>query len=118
MTSNKPFPQLLFLSLSHTHFKNSILLPGNKKSSLSLCVRPHHACVVTLKPADMPHPTAKERECLITSLSVNKHLKSPVLPSSAALQVSLDSSGRADASRGKHGAAPNRQRRISHTALF
>ncbi len=41
----------------------------------------------------------------------------PVLPSCAALRVSLDPSGRADVSRGKHGVAPNRQWQISHTAL-
>jgi len=71
-TFNKPFPQLLFLSLSHTHFKKTLFCcpATTKKNSLSPCVRPHHTNVVTLKPADMHHHTAKERENASSRLSL------------------------------------------------
>lgn len=99
------------------HFKNSVCCPATKKKA----VCPHHACVVTSKPADMHHSTAKrERERMPRIISLSEQAPqelNPVLPSCAALRVSLDPSGRADVSRGKHGVAPNRQWQISHTAL-
>lgn len=97
-------PSLLYTH-THAHFENRVLLIRGQTSGLSPCE--NEVCTVTLKTADMNHTTGGQTErgaYLITPKSYPMRTKlNSVLQSFAGLQVSLDPSGWADATRGKRG---------------
>lgn len=106
MTPNKHSLNNCYLSLIYTHF----FAVRGQTHGLSSCE--NLVCAVTSKAADLHQTTERERERegLISSpqsrtLSEKAHQEELnfVLPSFAALRVSLDPSGWADVSRGKHG---------------